>query len=211
MKRALKSLTNNAYAIKHSYEQYIKEVHSVRETGELADSSKRKIDIEKVLEVSKYDGYFCIITSELDFDYKKLLEAYGGLWKIEESFRITKNDLEVRPIYLSTESHINGHFIICFVSLVLIRMMQYKLNNKLSVERIVRALNSCKCLIEEDETIKVLQNETVIAYKENSLSYDEVDQILQDYFIILEAYKVEIPFERYKKNNFTTFLRKIRY
>ena len=89
--------------------------------------------------------------------------------------------------------------------------MQYKLNNKLSVERIVRALNSCKCLIEEDETIKVLQNETVIAYKENSLSYDEVDQILQDYFIILEAYKVEIPFERYKKNNFTTFLRKIRY
>lgn len=211
LKRALKSLTNNAYAIKHSYEQYIKEVHSVRETGELADSSKRKIDIEKVLEVSKYDGYFCIITSELDFDYKKLLEAYGGLWKIEESFRITKNDLEVRPIYLSTESHINGHFIICFVSLVLIRMMQYKLNNKLSVERIVRALNSCKCLIEEDETIKVLQNETVIAYKENSLSYDEVDQILQDYFIILEAYKVEIPFERYKKNNFTTFLRKIRY
>ncbi len=209
--RALKSLGNNAYAIKHSYEQYIKELHSVKSTGEVAEETTRTIDNTKIDEDAKYDGYFCIITSELDFDYKKILEIYKGLWRIEESFRITKNDLEVRPIYLSTESHINGHFITCFVALVIIRMFQYKLNYTLSVERIVRALNSSKCLVEEDQTIKVLQNETLMSFKENSLSFDDKDEALTDYLKILETFRSDIPFERYKIINFNSFLNKIKY
>lgn len=209
--RALKSLGNNAYAIKHSYEQYIKELHSVKSTGEVAEETTRTIDNTKIDEDAKYDEYFCIITSELDFDYKKILEIYKGLWRIEESFRITKNDLEVRPIYLSTESHINGHFITCFVALVIIRMFQYKLNYTLSVERIVRALNSSKCLVEEDQTIKVLQNETLMSFKENSLSFDDKDEALTDYLKILETFRSDIPFERYKIINFNSFLNKIKY
>jgi transposase len=209
--RALKSLGNNAYAIKHSYEQYIKELHSVKSTGEVAEETTRTIDNTKIDEDAKYDGYFCIITSELDFDYKKILEIYKGLWRIEESFRITKNDLEVRPIYLSTESHINGHFITCFVALVIIRMFQYKLNYTLSVERIVRALNSSKCLVEEDQTIKVLQNETLMSFKGNSLSFDDKDEALTDYLKILETFRSDIPFERYKIINFNSFLKKIKY
>lgn len=211
IERAVKSLGNNAYAIKHTYEQYIKETHTVKSTGELADKISREIDETKVNEDEKYDDYFCIITSELDYDYKKILEIYNGLWRIEETFRITKSDLEVRPIYVSTESHINGHFIICFVALVLIRMMQYKLNYSLSVERIVRALISSKCLIEEDNTIKVLQNETVNSYKDKSLLYDDEDEALSDYLKILEAYKSDIPFERYKIQNFNAFLKRIKY
>ena len=209
--RAIKSLGNNAYAIKHTYEQYIKEVHFLKETGEVADRLLRKIDKEKVLEDAIYDGYFCIITSELDYDYKKILEVYGGLWRIEESFRITKNNLELRPIFVSTESHINGHFIICFVSLLIIRMLQYKMNYSLSVERIVRALNSSKCLIEEDQTIKVLQNESCLSYKDKSLSFGELDEALLDYIKILEAYESNLPYERYKIKNFKAFLNRIKY
>ena len=108
----------------------------------MADTITRGLDEDKVSEDAKYDGYFCLITSEIDYDYKKILEVYGSLWKIEESFRITKNELETRPIYLSTESHINGHFIICFVALLVIRMLQYKMNFSMSIERIVRALNT---------------------------------------------------------------------
>lgn len=209
--RALKSLSNNAYAIKHSYEQYIKEYHSVRETGEIANKICRNIDEDKLNNDILYDGYACIITSEIDYDYKKILEAYKGLWRIEESFRITKNDLETRPIYVSTESHINGHFLVCFIALVIIRLMQYKLNYSLSVERIVRALNSSKCLIEEDNTIKVLQNETTHAYNDNSLSFSIEDEALIDYLEILKGYGVDIPFERYKNKNFNYFLKNIRY
>lgn len=95
--RALRSLGNNAYAIRHTYEQYIKELHSVEDTGEIAERVTRTINQDKVDSDALYDGYFCIIMSELDYDYKKILEVYGGLWRIEESFRITKNDLETRP------------------------------------------------------------------------------------------------------------------
>ena len=115
-------------AIKHTYEQYIKEIHTVDKTGEAADKLERVLDEDKINEDALYDGYFCIITSELDYDYKKILEVYGSLWKIEKSFRITKSDLKVRPIYVSNESRINGHFLTCYVALVLIRLLQYKMN-----------------------------------------------------------------------------------
>lgn len=197
--RALNSLKNNAYAIKHTYEQYIKEIHSVVDTGEIADNTARGIDEEKVALDAKYDGYFCIITSETDYDYKKILEVYSSLWRIEESFRITKNDLDARPVYVSTESHINGHFIICFVALLIIRLLQYKMNYSLSVERIVRALNTSNCLIEENGSIHILQN---------TINKEET---IEDYIKILEAYKVNIPFERYKENNFERYLDNITY
>jgi transposase len=152
--RALKSIGNNAYAIKHTYEEYIKETHLIEDTGEIADKLSKTLNQEKIENDAMYDGYFCIITSELDYDYKKIMEVYGGLWRIEESFRITKSNLEVRPIYVSKESRINGHFLICYAALIIIRMMQYKMHYSMSVERIVRALNTSKCLVEEGDIIK---------------------------------------------------------
>lgn len=72
-------------------------------------------------------------------------KAYHGLWRIEENFKISKNEIDLNPIFLQTKEHINGHFLICFASLLIIRMLQYKFEYKLSVERIVRALNMCAC------------------------------------------------------------------
>ena len=209
--RAIKSLGNNAYAIKHTYEEYIKEIHLVNQTGEIANKVKKIIDHDKVDNDSLYDGYFCIITSELDYDYKKILEVYGGLWRIEESFRITKSDLELRPIYVSRESRINGHFLICYTALLIIRMLQLKLKFSLSVERIVRALKSSKCILEIDETVKILRNESVASYKEDTSILIDEDETLKDYLKIIDAYKSEIPFARYKTKAFNTFLESIKY
>lgn len=211
LSRALKSLGNNAYAIKHTYEQYIKEFHTVGQTGEVADKVQREIDEEKVNEDIKYDGYFCIITSELDYDYKKILEVYSNLWKIEESFRITKSDLETRPIYVSAEARINGHFITCYVALLIIRMLQMKLNYKLSVERIVRALNTSNCVIEDDDTIMVLQNKGYQAYEgENTILTNE-NETMNDFVQIINAMKAQIPYTRYKTENFEKYLESIKY
>ena len=209
LERAIKSLGNNAYAIKHTYEQYIKEIHTVDKTGEAADKLERVLDENKINEDALYDGYFCIITSELDYDYKKILEVYGSLWKIEESFRITKSDLEVRPIYVSNESRINGHFLTCYVALVLIRLLQYKMNYTMSVERIVRALNSSKCIMEKDGVIRILRNETVIELEDDETI--ESDQALGDYLKIIEAYKCSIPQSKYRVKQFQTFLKTIKY
>lgn len=209
--RALKSIGNNAYAIKHTYEEYIKETHLIDDTGEIADKISKSLNQEKIENDALYDGYFCIITSELDYDHKKIMEVYGGLWRIEESFRITKSNLEVRPIYVSNENRINGHFLICYVALVLIRLLQYKMNYSMSVERIVRALNSSKCLVEEGQTIKVLRNENHKDYQESSTKLVDEDETIQDYLKIIETFHVDVPYERYKQVNFMKYLSSIKY
>lgn len=218
--RALKSLGNNAYAIKHTYEQYIKELHTVDKTGEVADKVSREIDEEKVNEDIKYDGYFCIITSELDYDYNKILEVYGNLWKIEESFRITKSDLEARPIYVNTEAHINGHFLICYVALIIVRLLQLKLKNKLSVERIVKALNSCKCTIPEKGIIHLVRGTITKSYRQVKNKYGELvsttkltdnDEVITDLLNILESFNSYAYFSYSSQNDFNKYLDSIKY
>lgn len=218
--RALKSLGNNAYAIKHTYEQYIKELHTVEQTGEAADKIDRVIDDEKIKEDTKYDGYFCIITSELDYDHNKILEVYGNLWKIEESFRITKSDLEVRPIYVNKESHINGHFLTCYVALVLIRLLQLKLKSKLSVERIIKALNSCKCTIPEKGIIHLIRGTITKSYKQVMNKHGELvsttkltdnDETIEDLLNIINSFNSYAYFSYSSQNDFNKYLESIKY
>lgn len=218
--RALKSLGNNAYAIKHTYEQYIKELHTVDETGEIADKVERVLDNDKVSEDAKYDGYFCIITSELDYDYKKILEVYGNLWKIEESFRITKSDLEVRPIYVNTTEHINGHFMICYTALVIIRLLQLKLKNKLSTERIVKALNSCRCTIPEKGIIHLVRGTITKSYKQvidkhgklvSTTKLIDNDETIMDLLNIIESFNSYAYFSYSSQNDFNKYIESIKY
>ena len=211
LNKAIKSLGNNAYAINHSYSEYVKEVHLVNETGQVCDKVNRFIDSEKAAEEAKYDGYFCIITSELDYDYKKILEVYGGLWRIEESFKITKSDLTARPIYLSTEKHINAHFLICYCALLIVRMLQYKTDYELSVERIVKALNSSNCIIEDNKDIKILKNNSYQAYEEDKTFLNDEMESLKDYLFILEKMNVEIPRLKYKEKDFIKYLNNLKY
>ena len=220
LSRALKSLGNNAYAIRHTYEQYIKEMHTVEETGEIANKVKRVIDEESINEDIKYDGYFCIITNEVDYDYEKILKVYGDLWKIEESFRISKSDLEVRPIYVNTESHINGHFLICYVALVIIRLLQLRLKSKLSVERIVKALNSCKCTILEKGIIHLVRGTITKSYQQvvnkqgqlvSTTKLVDNDERIQDLLNIIESFN-SYPFFSYSmQNDFNNYLESIKY
>lgn len=211
LNKAIKALGNNAYAIKHSYEEYIKEVYTINKTGELCDKVERYIDNTKAAEDAKYDGYFCLITSELNYDYKKIMEVYSGLWRIEESFKITKSDLLARPIFLNTEKHIRGHFLICYCALIILRLLQYKLEYKLSVERIVKALNSSNCLIEDKDEIRILKNSDYQEYKKDSTILSDEAESLNDFIFILEKLNVEIPRYRYKFNKFKEYLSTIKY
>lgn len=219
--RAEKSLKNNAYGIKHGYQEYIKETHIVGHSGEIGSKVIKDLNRKKIENDNKYDGYFCIITSELDYDYKKILEVYKGLWKIEESFRITKSELKARPIFVSTDEHINGHFMICYTALLIIRMMQYKLgSNCLSVERIVRALNDCKCTIPTKGVVHILKNNVIKQYKKiqtkngktiDSLSFEEDEETIQDLKKIVNAYNIDLFFSYSKQNDFNKYLKSIKY
>ncbi len=100
----------------------------------------------KLIEADKkFDGYYGIQTSEKNMTAQEIIEAYHKLWKIEESFRIMKSTLETRPIFHWTPKRIKGHFVVCFLSFLLERTLEYELKkNKIdaSPEKIKKAINS---------------------------------------------------------------------
>lgn len=76
---------------------------------------------------------------------------YGGLWEIEETFRVLKSDLRARPVYVWTDEHVRGHFALCFLSLCLIRYIQYRVrefsNKNLSCEVIGQTLYDASAIV----------------------------------------------------------------
>lgn len=110
--------------------RYIKNYFVDHDTGEvLNDYDHLSLDTDRIMEEEKYDGYYLIVSSELDMSDSDIIDAYQGLWKIEESFKITKSTLLARPVYLSKKDHINAHFLICFVSLVILRLLEKELKD----------------------------------------------------------------------------------
>ena len=90
--------------------------------------------IKKSLELA---GYNMLVTSEISMSDKDVYDAYHNLWRIEESFRIMKSQLDARPVYLQKENTIVGHFLICYLAVLLTRLLQFKiLKNNYSSEEL---------------------------------------------------------------------------
>ena len=84
------------------------------------------LDRDKLEEDLKYAGYNLLVTSEVDMAADQIYHTYHNLWKIEESFRLTKSYLDARPVYLQKKETIYGHFLICYLSLFLLRILEIK-------------------------------------------------------------------------------------
>jgi len=131
--------------------KYLKNLEVDTETGEVNLAKKRpQFDADKVAEEEKYDGYYSIVASEFDMPDAEIIETYRGLWEIEETFRITKSTLEARPMYVSREDRIGAHFLTCFLALVLLRLLQKKLNRRFSADKILECLNGIACSSEQE-------------------------------------------------------------
>lgn len=95
------------------------------ETGELLEAARAVVfDEAKLEDERRLDGYYVIITSETSMGDDEVIDTYRGLWRIEESFKITKSDLEARPVWVRTPAHIEAHFLVCYVALAIVRIMQ---------------------------------------------------------------------------------------
>jgi len=142
VKSPSKLKASNSYGIK----KYLDVQNVDSETGEVKGLNPVVIfNKEKYERDVNLDGYYAIVTSELDLPDEKVLEKYRGLWKIEESFRVLKSDLEGRPVYVKNEDHVEGHFLICFLALLISRIMEMKLENKYSIRKIQKALKNATC------------------------------------------------------------------
>ena len=138
----------------HGGAAYIKNIAYDKKTGEIIEDTAKKLefDNEKAIEDAKYDGYYCVITSELDMPANRVTEIYSGLSSIEDNFKVTKSNLEVRPVYVSREESINAHILTCFISLVIIRLIQKKTDYQFTPEQITTCLNNISCSLEFDNT-----------------------------------------------------------
>jgi hypothetical protein len=199
--RAIRSVKNNAYSIKKGIDEYTKENIVDAKTGEVLGNTKklRSVDLEKADNDSLFDGYFCIITSELDFDEGTIRRVYGGLWRVEQSFRIMKSDLYARPVFVNKHEHIRAHFLICFVALLIMRIIQHKMGkNALSSERIARALNAATCRVLKGAIVHLDDVGGAIAFQKrlnkdgdlvDTLAYSHEDEIALDFKFIQDTFR----------------------
>lgn len=124
---------------------YVKNIAFNKETGEVIDLNL-ELDVEKIEEESKYDGYYSIVTSELNMSDIEIRKIYKGLSRIEETFRITKSELDTRPIHVTTNEHIESHFTTCFAAITLLRLLEISLGNKYPAPQIIESLRQFNCV-----------------------------------------------------------------
>jgi transposase len=103
------------------------------------------LDLKKIAEEEKYDGYYSVVTSEKELSDKEIRDIYRGLGKIEESFKIIKSEFKTRPIHVRLDDHIEAHFLICFVTLVIMRLLESMTNHQFSVKKIMESLRNYGC------------------------------------------------------------------
>ena len=112
-------------------------------TGELLEAaSALELDENRLAADEACDGYYLIVTSETGMADDAVIEAYRGLWRIEESFKVTKSDLETRPVYVSRREHIEAHFLTCYAALCILRIIQVLTGGKYSAGTIAEELGA---------------------------------------------------------------------
>lgn len=148
IERAKKSIETNNVTRKgknqNDYRRFIDSINST-DNGEIAENSSYSIDEDLIKEEEKYDGYYAL-TTNLIGDINQILKIVKGRWEIEESFRIMKSDFLARPVNLSREDRIKAHFMTCFISLFIYRLLEKKLNYKFTTSQILETLRGMNVL-----------------------------------------------------------------
>lgn len=167
---------------------------SADKTGKKTDG-KVTIEInEKAIEnARKLAGYNLMVTSELSMSAADIYTAYHNLWRIEESFRIMKSQLDARPVYLQKEETITGHFLICYLSVALTRILQiYALKDKYGAEEIFDFIRDFRVvqisdrkyinLTRNTKFINALESETGLPLKSYFLGNEAIKKVLNHRF-----------------------------
>lgn len=109
--------------------------------GEIASNSTSFLDESIIFEEEKYDGFYAVVT-DLDCDINEIIKINKNRWEIEECFRIMKTEFKARPVYVRREERIKAHFLICFISLLILRLLEFKLDGKFTIDKIIKTLRN---------------------------------------------------------------------
>ena len=148
IERAKKSIETNNVTKKsknqNDYRRFIDNINST-DDGEVAQNITYSINEELIKEEEKYDGFYAL-TTNLTGNIDEILRITKGRWEIEESFRIMKSDFLARPINLSREDRIKAHFMTCFISLLIYRILEKKLEYKYTTSEILKTIRNMNVL-----------------------------------------------------------------
>lgn len=140
--RAIKVVETNPSKLKTSnqndYKRFIDKT-SITPDGEVADRHFYSIDLEVIAKEKAYDGFYAVCTN-LEDDAAEIIKINHRRWEIEECFRIMKSEFKARPVYLTRDDRIEAHFTTCFLSLVLYRYMEKRLDYHFTCREIVQGL-----------------------------------------------------------------------
>ena len=171
---------SNRYGVK----KYKKEIEVDMASGEVQDKKKLlQFESDKYEQDLALDGYYALVTSELDMPNEEIIERYRNLWKTEDSFKVLKSNLEGRPVYVRREDRIEGHFLVCFVALLFSRIIENKLENKYSIKKIQDALKSATCrkitsgiysLNKQDEVYRALENAYGVSLNYKNVKIEQI-------------------------------------
>lgn len=144
--RAKKLIDQGDIAIKrkskNDVRQFIQEL-SYTDSGEIADRRAYSLNEDFISNLSQYDGFYAVYTS-LDskkYPVSKINQINHGRWEIEECFRIMNSEFQSRPVYLQKDIRIKAHFMICFISLLILRILENKLDHKFTYTQIIDCLS----------------------------------------------------------------------
>lgn len=127
------------------------------------DKVKTEINQEQISKDLEVAGYNMLVTSEIKMDAVDIYNTYHNLWRIEESFRIMKTDLDARPVYVQKEDTIKGHFLICYLTVLLERILQFKiLKNKYSSSEIFEFVKNFNVASAEGKYINLARSNNFI-------------------------------------------------
>ena len=148
IERAKKSIETNNVTRKgknqNDYRRFVESVNSTKD-GEVAENTSYYINQDIINEEQKYDGYYAL-TTNLIGEINEIIKIVKGRWEIEESFKIMKSDFLARPVNLSREDRIKSHFMTCFISLFIYRLLEKRLNYKYTTSQILNTLRNMEML-----------------------------------------------------------------
>ena len=194
IERAKKSIETNNVTRKgknqNDYRRFINSLNST-DNGEVAENIAYSINEDLIQQESKYDGYYAL-TTNLVGDVNEIFKIVKGRWEIEESFRIMKSDFLARPVNLSREDRIKAHFMTCFISLFIYRLLEKKLDYKYTTSQILNTLRNMNMIEQKGLGFEPIYERTTITddlhdiFKFNTdleiISYKKMKKIFNTYF-----------------------------
>ena len=185
-----KDLINNPHkynkSTSYGIANYIKNLKFDSNTGNIIKNLDLVLNKKKIQEEEQFDGYHAIVTSELNMSNYEIRKKYLGLINVENIFKKTMENTDTKS-YVWTKDHIEAHFLICFVSSVIVRLLEIKTKKIYPTNSLIQEIRNFNCILEfsniflffkTSEIIKKLENVFEIDFSKKRLTKNEIKKIL---------------------------------